>query len=60
MRATAAAAFGCATFLPGQRLLRWRRARKRALGLWFPPILLQLEAVDHARRHDDRGGEPGD
>jgi hypothetical protein len=29
----AAAAFGSAAFLPGQRLLRWRRARKRALGL---------------------------
>jgi hypothetical protein len=33
MRAAAAAAFGSAAFLPGKRLLRWRRARKRALGL---------------------------
>ena len=58
-RAAAAAAFDGTQLLQGQRLLRWRRAwRKNRRVSPLVAIVLKLETIDDARRHQYGGGKP--
>ena len=59
VRAAPAAAFDGSQLLQGQRFLRWRRAwRKNRRVRPLMAIVLKLEAVDDARRHQYGGGKP--
>ena len=59
VRLTSAAGFEGASLLQGRWLLRRRGARRQPDEMRPSSIILQLEGIDHARRHQDRGGEPG-
>jgi hypothetical protein len=58
MRMASAAEFGSASPLQRRRLL-CRRGAWRYLRMRPGAIVLEFEGIDHARRHQDRGGEPG-
>src|SRR5262245_31407744 len=55
----AAAVFGGAPFLPAQRLLGRRCARRHGRGTRLAGVVAQPETIDDARGHQNRGGEPG-
>jgi len=59
MRMAPAAEFGSASSLQYRRLLRRRGARRYHDMMRPGAIVLELEGIDHARRHQNRGGEPG-
>ena len=58
-RPAAAAGLGGPPFLQGQRLLRRGCARRRCRRTGPAPIVPRPERIDHACRHEHRGGEPG-
>ena len=58
-RMAPAAEFGSASSMQYRRLLRRRRTRRYQDMMRPGAIVLELEGIDHARRHQDRGCVPG-